>query len=420
MRRLFRSILILLVMFASINATTMVASAQRGPVENEEVQVAPGEIVLVEDTLSLALAPNTTGTHSFTIHNKRLVSDSYQVYFTTTNGWLSPTSKQYYTLAPNASTKVTFNVFVPAGTPEGQYDTINVLVRSTTNTSIWKTTDFFTHALSNPPAVTPAVEFDTTTQSASEGGDIVVKVVRPTDATAGFASVNYATVDGTAISSCWERNCSTDYVAQSGRLIFYPGQSSKNIIISIIGDTLVEPSEDFTVQLSNPLNAVLGTNATSRIVILRPTVIPATTKVLDAATHNVLSGYAADGTLTFSQSTPFLDAVQPNQILISAALPVAPSGFLRRVTAVSRVNGQVVITTVQATLEEAIQDGAAAFSRKLTPADVASVTLAPGVTIPTAARGVNIDYFELKIEDKVIYDDDGNPDTKNDQITVRG
>jgi hypothetical protein len=58
-------------------------------------------------------------------------------------------------------------------------------------------------------------------------------------------TVHYATGDGSA-------HAGQDYTAESGTLTFAPGTTQQNILIPIIGDTMVEPDEAFTVTLSNP------------------------------------------------------------------------------------------------------------------------------------------------------------------------
>ena len=66
-------------------------------------------------------------------------------------------------------------------------------------------------------------------------------------------SVDYATNNGTAISST-----ANDYDPATGTLIFAPGQTEQKIMVVINGDTLNEPDEIFTVMLSNPRNAVFA------------------------------------------------------------------------------------------------------------------------------------------------------------------
>jgi len=61
-------------------------------------------------------------------------------------------------------------------------------------------------------------------------------------------TVHYATGDGTAVAG-------SDYQAASGTLTFNPGETSKTIFVSVIGDRLAESSENFFVNLSQPTNA---------------------------------------------------------------------------------------------------------------------------------------------------------------------
>lgn len=73
-------------------------------------------------------------------------------------------------------------------------------------------------------------------------------------------TVDYSTVDGTAIAM-------NDYLSASGTLTFLPGETSKTISVSIIGDAIVEPNETFALILSNAVNAVI-TNGSGTGLIL--------------------------------------------------------------------------------------------------------------------------------------------------------
>src|SRR5262249_4357405 len=66
-------------------------------------------------------------------------------------------------------------------------------------------------------------------------------------------TVDYATADGHATAG-------SDYYSTSGTLTFTPGQTTKTVSVQIIGDTLVEPDETFTVNLSSPVHATLATD----------------------------------------------------------------------------------------------------------------------------------------------------------------
>ncbi|HUQ89813.1 MAG TPA: Calx-beta domain-containing protein [Vicinamibacterales bacterium] len=65
-------------------------------------------------------------------------------------------------------------------------------------------------------------------------------------------TVNYATADGTATTA------NNDYVAASGTLTFSPSVATQTIAVTVNGDTTIEPSETFVVNLSGATNATIG------------------------------------------------------------------------------------------------------------------------------------------------------------------
>jgi hypothetical protein len=60
----------------------------------------------------------------------------------------------------------------------------------------------------------------------------------------------YNTADGTASSG-------SDYQTGTGQVIFFNGQTSRQIAVTINGDTQVEPDETFLVNLTSPINATI-------------------------------------------------------------------------------------------------------------------------------------------------------------------
>ena len=73
-------------------------------------------------------------------------------------------------------------------------------------------------------------------------------------------SVQYTTVNGTAVAP-------SDFTATSGTLNFASGQQTAVIAVTVIGDSVVEPNESFSVSLSNPNGATIATaSATGTIV----------------------------------------------------------------------------------------------------------------------------------------------------------
>src|SRR5262249_41887168 len=64
-------------------------------------------------------------------------------------------------------------------------------------------------------------------------------------------TIAYTTADGTATAG-------SDYQAQSRRLSYASGQTSKTINVLVNGDRLGEANETFFVDLINPVNAAIG------------------------------------------------------------------------------------------------------------------------------------------------------------------
>jgi len=106
----------------------------------------------------------------------------------------------------------------------------------------------------------PVIQFNPTSYTVSEGvGSAVITVTRTGD-TSGTSTVDFATSDGTAQQR-------TDYTLASGTLTFNPGDTSKTFKVPIIDDAYAEPSETFTVTLSNASGAALGTANTATVTI---------------------------------------------------------------------------------------------------------------------------------------------------------
>ena len=100
--------------------------------------------------------------------------------------------------------------------------------------------------INNDDAAT--VSINNVTHNEGNGGtttyDFTVTLSNPSDT---VTTVNYTTVDGTAVST-------EDYTTNSGTLTFAPGETTKTITVLVNGDTKVELDEAFTVSLSNLVN----------------------------------------------------------------------------------------------------------------------------------------------------------------------
>ena len=106
------------------------------------------------------------------------------------------------------------------------------------------------------------VQFDAATASINEGGGVLTLNVTRTGTLTAAASVNYATAAGTALPS-------SDFISTNGTLTWAAGDGgTKSIAIPIVDNALVEGLEAFTVTLSAPIGATLGSANRSTISVV--------------------------------------------------------------------------------------------------------------------------------------------------------
>jgi uncharacterized protein YkwD len=85
-------------------------------------------------------------------------------------------------------------------------------------------------------------------QSGSQDLSLTVSLSSPSLET---VTVDYGTVGQTALAG-------EDFASTSGKLTFNPGETSKNILVSITGDTTIENAETLAVQLTGATNAAIN------------------------------------------------------------------------------------------------------------------------------------------------------------------
>ena len=99
-----------------------------------------------------------------------------------------------------------------------------------------------------PPTVTIS---DVSVNEGNSGPTNAVFTVTLSDVYSQTVTVSYTTADGTAVAP-------GDYLSQTSTLTFLPGETSKTITIAVNGDTTVEPTETFLVNLTAATNAVIN------------------------------------------------------------------------------------------------------------------------------------------------------------------
>ena len=87
--------------------------------------------------------------------------------------------------------------------------------------------------------------------SVNESAGVATFTVSLTNPSYQAIEVDYATGNGSAVAG-------SDYSSRSGRLTFEPGETVKTVSVPVLSDNIYEGTENFTVNLTNPLNATIA------------------------------------------------------------------------------------------------------------------------------------------------------------------
>lgn len=142
--------------------------------------------------------------------------------------------------------------------------------------------------------------------------------------------------------------------------------------------------------------------------------IPETTKAAPSNSTSVITS-VTDDKITFEGNSTFLDSLSVGDILAAEPCAAAPQGFLRKITAISRNSNGAIVTTVPASLSEAIENGTVGITKQLTlnDIDLANSTFGPGAQLFSTTE---IDWG-IRI-DQEIEDDNGNKITVTGEIVI--
>ena len=154
------------------------------------------------------------------------------------------------------------------------------------------------------------------------------------------------------------------------------------------------------------------------------------TRVLNEETLGALQTLDEQGTLVFERRTAQLELIQPGDILagdstLIVGTDVAPYGFLRRVANAYSDGSRFVVETDPAALEEAVRQGEQSAPILLDFGNTFIEQDHPISALPQGEGIVPIKYVppyagvQITI-DEVVYDEDGDENTKNDQVRASG
>ena len=106
-------------------------------------------------------------------------------------------------------------------------------------------------------------------------------------------SVAYATSNGTATAG-------VDYTADSGTITFAPGVTTQSVHVGILGDTVVEPNETFTVTLSAPTGLTIARGTAIGTITNDDVVAVVTAPTVSLADASVTEGNGGTVNLAFT------------------------------------------------------------------------------------------------------------------------
>ncbi|MFN8062863.1 MAG: Calx-beta domain-containing protein [Vicinamibacterales bacterium] len=222
--------------------------------------------VSIADT---AVTEGNAGTTAaaFTVSLSAPSGQTVTVNYATTPGTASAgtdytTASGTVTFSPGTTTQ-TVNVLVIGDTADEPNETFTVTLSAPVNTTVLDGTAIGTINDDDP---TPTLSIaDATATEGNAGSTVMTFTVSLSAASGRTVTVNYATSGATATSG-------VDFTAASGTLTFAPGVTTQQVSVSVLGDTLDEADETFTVALSSAGNAtILDATGVGTIVDNDPT-----------------------------------------------------------------------------------------------------------------------------------------------------
>ena len=243
------------------NATNAVISELQGTltiVDDDDAPVAAvNEVSIIEDGIESSLA-------AFTVSLNNPSGKEITLDYTTVDGTAVAevdyiANSGTITFAPGETTK-TIEVEIIADTLDEINEAFGLELTNPNNVTLGTTETTATITDNDEPPII-AIDSVTLTEGDESTGNAVFTLSLDSPSSKEI-TVDYATVDGTAISG-------EDYTANNGTITFEPGETTKTIEVVVTGDRVFEGDEAFTVELSNPSFATISEearNGTAKII----------------------------------------------------------------------------------------------------------------------------------------------------------
>lgn len=223
------------------------------------VPPAPTPSLSVGDA-TVAEGNSGSATLSFLVTLSGPSTDTVTVGYTTSNGTATAADGDYapavgiLTFTPGETAK-TVAVTVHGDTKVEPDEQFSLTLSAPVNATLADATGAGTIVnddVDTTPSAPPAISIADLTLAEGDGThNHFMFVVTLDKAPTGTVTVHYTTSDGTAVAG-------SDYAATSGVLTFAPGVTMQLLHVDVIGDTVSEPAETFTVTLSDPNGATIA------------------------------------------------------------------------------------------------------------------------------------------------------------------
>jgi Calx-beta domain/Domain of unknown function (DUF4214)/WD40-like Beta Propeller Repeat len=220
-----------------------------GTIRNDDAALSINDVTRAEGNAS-------TTPVSFTVSIPFASVNTVTVHFATADGTATAADNDYQptsgdlTFMPGATTQ-SVTVQVNGDTKNEADETFTVNLSAPTNASLSDGQGQGTIQNDDPP---PSLSINSVSAAEGDGGTTNFNFTVSLSAVSGQqVTVHFATADSTATTA------DGDYTTASGDLAFAPGQTTKTVTVLVNGDTTNEADETFTVNLSAPTNATIGT-----------------------------------------------------------------------------------------------------------------------------------------------------------------
>ena len=344
---------------------------------NGEPLATPGVLpTLSINDVSIAEGNADTSAASFNVQLSQSSSQPVTVKYATADG--TATAGSDYTATSNTltfapgETKKTVSVSVKGDTVVEPNETFRVNLTTPTNATLSKAQGVGTIVNDDLASVLPQLSInDVSLTEGNSGTKNAVFTVNLSSASTQTVKVNYATANGTAVAG-------SDYTATSNTVTFAPGQTSQTISVPVIGDTITEANETFTVNLTTPTNATIsdaqgvGTIVNDDVAAVLPQL-----SINDVSLTEGNSG-TSNAVFTVKLSTPSTQTIKVNYATANGTA-VAGSDYTATSNTLTFAPGQTSQTISVPVIGDTITEANETFTVNLSTPTNATISDAQGV-----------------------------------------